>query len=79
MRSARHRYIGNVTVKEQLRSLVDGLDDHQAAEVIELIRERYPREAAKRRRLPFVATLHAEPDFAERSEEILRNELGRSA
>lgn len=38
-------------MKEQLRSLVDGLDEGQAAEV----------------------------DFAERSEEILRDELGRTA
>jgi hypothetical protein len=67
-----------MTVKEQLRSLVDDLDDREAAEVLDLLRARY-RRAERRRALPFVGTLDAEPDFAERSEDILRDELGRTA
>ena len=68
-----------MTVKEQLRSLVDDLDEDQAAEVLDLLRERLKRPVGTRRALPFVGTLDAEPDFAERSEEILREELGRTA
>jgi hypothetical protein len=67
-----------MTTKEQLRRLVDGLDDGQAAEALELLRERYA-STGERRRLPFVGVLHAEPDFAERSEDILRDGLGRTA
>jgi hypothetical protein len=68
-----------MTTKEQLRQLVNDLDDGQAAEALELLRARYARPTMVRRRLPFVATLHAEADFAARSEDILREELGRTA
>jgi hypothetical protein len=67
-----------MTTKEQLRQLVDDLDEGQAAEALELLRKRYAAPIG-RRRLPFVGALHAEPDFAERSEDILRDGLGRTA
>lgn len=72
-------YTRGMTTKEQLRQLVDGLDEGQAAEVLELLRKRYAAPSGHRRRLPFVGTLHAEADFAERSEDILRDSLGRTA
>lgn len=33
--------------------------------------------SGRRRRLPFAGLMHAEPDLAERSEDILRAEFGR--
>lgn len=68
------RRLGPVTVKEQLRSLVDDLDDGQA---LALLRERYP-QSGHVRHLPVVGTLQAEPDCAERADEILRDEIHRN-
>jgi hypothetical protein len=45
----------------------------------ELLRELATQSARLRRRPSWFGALSAGPDFAERSEEILRNELGRSA
>ena len=58
---------------EELHHLVDELPE---AEVLELIRSR--ADAAHGvRDLPFFASFESDPDLAERSEEILRAELGR--
>ena len=45
----------------------------------ELLRELAARHSRPRRRPSWFGGVNAGPDFAERSEEILRNELGRSA
>jgi hypothetical protein len=69
-----------MTTKEMLKQFVESLDETQAAEALDLLRERYDiSELPDDRRLPFIGALTAEPDFAERSEEILRGELGRAA
>jgi hypothetical protein len=44
---------------------------------LELIRGRVAQHGGQGRELPFFASFEAEPDLAERAEEILSAELGR--
>jgi hypothetical protein len=59
--------------REELHHLVDELPEAQVGPVLALVRDHvsdsYPH---KQRQLSFAGTLHAEPDLAARSEEILR-------
>jgi hypothetical protein len=67
-------------MRDELHHLVDELPDGQVEQVLALVRDHvedsYPE---KRRRLSFAGLLHAEPDFAARSKEILRTEFVRSS
>jgi len=56
---------------------VDQLPEDEVQPALELIRGRVAQHVGQRRDLPFFASLEAEPDLAERAEEILRAELGR--
>jgi hypothetical protein len=60
-------------MREELHHLVDELPEAEVRPVLELIRGR----AHAARDLPFFASFESDPDLAERSEEILRAELGR--
>jgi hypothetical protein len=63
-------------MREELHHLVDELPEAEVRPVLELIRGR--ADAAHGvRDLPFFASFESDPDLAERSEEILRAELGR--
>jgi len=63
-------------MREELHHLVDELPEEEVRPVLELIRGR--ADASRRARdLPFFASFESDPDLAERSEEILRAELGR--
>jgi hypothetical protein len=78
LRSWRFRRLGDMTTRERLHRLVDGLSDDQAAEALALLESQLgdePRPAA----LPeFFGMLHSgKGDLAARSEEILRAEFGR--
>jgi hypothetical protein len=64
--------------RDELHHLVDQLDDETVAGAAELLRELAARHGRPRRRPSWFGALSAGPDFAERSEEILRDELGRS-
>ncbi|MGH3275945.1 MAG: hypothetical protein ACRDNZ_16665, partial [Streptosporangiaceae bacterium] len=58
--------------------LVDELPEEEVRPVHELIRRRADADASHSARdLPFFASFESDPDLAERSEEILRAELGR--
>jgi hypothetical protein len=81
-------YIRRVTAAhayEDLHRLVDQLTPGQAQEVREHVLRLVEEEDAVRPRLDqevprdlsFIGLIHAEPDLAERSEQILRDELGR--
>jgi hypothetical protein len=69
---------------EDLHRLVDRLTPGQARELrnhaLRLVDEEQEEPAAEPRSLPrdlsFVGIIHAEPDLAERSEDILRQEFG---
>jgi hypothetical protein len=65
--------------RDELHHLVDQLDDETVPGAAELLRELAARHARPRRRPSWFGALSAGPDFAERSEEILHSELGRSA
>ena len=62
-------------MREELHHLVDALPEAEVQPVLELIRGR--ADAVHVRDLPFFASFESDPDLAERSEEILRAELGR--
>lgn len=76
--SAAHNY-------DDLHHLVDRLTPAQAealrAVALQLVEPQPDErpEAGRRRKLSFAGIMTAEPDLAERSEEILRAELGRSS
>jgi hypothetical protein len=63
--------------REELHCMVDRLPEAQLGPTLELIRGRVEESGAPGRDLPFFASFEAEPDLAERAEEILRAELGR--
>ena len=63
-------------MREELHHLVDELPEAEVQPVLELIRGRADA-AHGLRDLPFFASFESDPDLAERSEEILRAELGR--
>lgn len=62
--------------RDELHHLVDQLPDAQVEPVLALVRD-HVGDNQRRRRLSFAGLLHAEPDLAARSEEILRAEFGR--
>jgi hypothetical protein len=64
-------------MREELHHLVDQLPEAELQPALELIRDRVAEHAEERRDLPFFASFEAEPDLAERAEEILGAELGR--
>ncbi len=65
--------------REELHHLVDELDEETVPSAAELLRELAAGRSRQRSRPSWFGALQAGPDFAERSEEILRTELGRSA
>jgi hypothetical protein len=75
--SSRCSYTGCMSaMREELHHLIDELPEAEVRPVLELIRGR--ADAAHGvRDLPFFASFESDPDLAERSEEILRAELGR--
>jgi hypothetical protein len=64
-------------MREELHHLVDQLPETELRPALELIRGRVADHAEQGRNLPFFASFEAEPDLAERAEEILGAELGR--
>jgi hypothetical protein len=64
-------------MREELHHLVDQLPEAELRPALELIRGRVADNGGERRDLPFFASFEAEPDLAERAEEILSAELGR--
>lgn len=74
-------------IHEELRHLVDRLTDEQAGAVRSVVLHLVAGdpghtaagpEGTRRRSLSFVGMIEAEPDLAERSQRILRDELGQS-
>ncbi|HUZ52291.1 MAG TPA: hypothetical protein VMU94_07155 [Streptosporangiaceae bacterium] len=65
------------TMRDELHHLVDQLPETQLRPALQLIRGRVEEHRGAGRNLPFFASFEAEPDLAERSEDILRAELGR--
>ena len=63
-------------MREELHHLVDELPEAEVRPVLELIRSRADTVHGARD-LPFFASFEADPDLAERAEEILSAELGR--
>jgi hypothetical protein len=63
-------------MREELHHLVDELPEEEVRPVLELIRGRADVSHGARD-LPFFGSFESDPDLAERSEEILRAELGR--
>lgn len=61
-------------MRDELHHLVDQLPEGELRPALELIRGRVEHAG---RDLPFFDSFEAEPDLAERSEEILQEELGR--
>jgi hypothetical protein len=60
-------------MREELHHLVDELPEAQVGPVLALVRDHVgDGHQQKPRRLSFAGRLHAEPDLAARSEEILR-------
>jgi hypothetical protein len=75
--SIRCSYTGHMSaMREELHHLVDELPEEEVRPVLELIRGRADASHGARD-LPFFASFESDPDLAERSEEILRAELGR--
>ena len=64
-------------MREELHHLVDQLPEDKLQPALELIRGRVEGQGGQGRDLPFFASFEAEPDLAERAEEILSVELGR--
>lgn len=60
-------------MREELHHLVDRLPEEKVARLLRLVRDQL-EEPQTVRDLPFIGMLEAEPDFAERAEEILRSE-----
>lgn len=73
-------YTSAMTVaRDELHHLVDELDEETVPRATDLLRDLAARRSRQRSRPSWFGALQAGPDFAERSEEILRTELGRSA
>jgi hypothetical protein len=64
-------------MREELHQLVDQLPEAELRPALDLIRDRVAESGEHGRDLPFFASFEADPDLAERAEEILRTELGR--
>ncbi|MFC4534293.1 hypothetical protein [Sphaerisporangium dianthi] len=64
-------------MREELHDLVDRLPEEKVAPLLRLVRGQLEKRSIVRD-LPFVGLLEAEPDFAERSEEILSVEDNHS-
>jgi hypothetical protein len=64
-------------MREELHQLVDQLPEAELRPALDLIRDRIAEHDEPGRNLPFFASFEAEPDLAERAEEILSAELGR--
>jgi hypothetical protein len=64
-------------MREELHQLVDQLQEDELRPALELIRDRVADHGEQGRYLPFFASFEADPDLAERAEEILSAELGR--
>jgi hypothetical protein len=64
-------------MRDELHHLVDQLPEAELRPALELIRGRVAERGGQGRDLPFFASFEAEPDLAERSEEILSAELDR--
>ncbi|MFF4198457.1 hypothetical protein [Nonomuraea sp. NPDC001831] len=60
-------------MRDELHHLVDRLPEEKVAPLLRLVRDQLDEQQAVRD-LPFIGMLDAEPDFAERAEEILRAE-----
>jgi hypothetical protein len=65
--------------RDELHHLVDQLDDDTVPGAVELLRELAARQGRSRSRPAWFGGLSAGPDFAERSEDILRSGPGRPA
>jgi hypothetical protein len=63
-------------MREKFHQLVDRLPESDLRPAMELIRRRVAEHGGQGRDLPFFASFEAEPDLAERAEEILSAELG---
>ena len=63
-------------IRAELHHLVDQLPEKDLRPALELIRGQLAEHEHDKRDLPFFASFAAEPDLAERHEEILRTELG---
>jgi hypothetical protein len=63
-------------LREELHHLVDRLRETDLRPALELIRGQLEERERDERDLPFFASFSADPDLAERHEEILRTELG---
>ncbi|WP_061294445.1 hypothetical protein [Herbidospora cretacea] len=59
-------------MRDELRDLVDQLPEEKVAPVLRLVRDQFA-DSPKVRHLPWIGTMEAGPDFAERSEDILRS------
>jgi len=64
-------------MRDELHHLVDQLPEAEVQPAMELIRDRLVEHSQHGRNLPFFASFEADPDLAERAEEILSAELGR--
>jgi hypothetical protein len=64
-------------MREELHHLVDRLPEEKVAPLLRLVRDQLDEPQAVRD-LPFIGMLEAEPDFAERAEDILRAEDNHS-
>jgi hypothetical protein len=64
-------------MRDELHHLVDQLPEADLRPALELIRGRVEEASGSSRDLPFFASFEADPDLAERAEEILAAELGR--
>ncbi|MFD0883167.1 hypothetical protein ACFQ08_01120 [Streptosporangium algeriense] len=64
-------------MREELHHLVDCLPEEKVAPLLRLVRDQFDERPVVRD-LPFIGLLEAEPDFAERSEEIMRSENNHS-
>lgn len=63
-------------MREELHHLVDQLPEDKLRPTLELIRGGVAEQGGQGRDLPFFGSFEAEPDLAERAEEILSTELG---
>ncbi|GGP12557.1 hypothetical protein LDL08_19060 [Nonomuraea glycinis] len=64
-------------MREELHHLVDQLPEEKVAPLLRLVKDQLDEPPAVRN-LPFIGMLAAEPDFAERAEEILQSEDNHS-
>jgi hypothetical protein len=64
-------------MREEFHQLVDELPEADLQPAMALIRGRVAEHGGQGRDLPFFASFAADPDLAERAEEILSAELGR--